>query len=46
MKHLQDIIRESILDVEDNLQQLDDLTLKHAFLNWWKALDYTKRHTK
>lgn len=45
MKHLRDIIQESILDIEDNLQQLDDLSLKHTFLNWWKALDYTKRHT-
>lgn len=45
MKHLHKFISESLLDIEDNFQQLDDLALKHAFLNWWKALDYTKRHT-
>lgn len=45
MKHLYDIITESILDVEDNMSELDDIVLKQAFLDWWKALDYTKRHT-
>lgn len=45
MKHLQDIIAESILDIEDNMSKSDDIVLKQVFLDWWKALDYTKRHT-
>lgn len=36
---------ESLLDVEDNMSKSDDIALKQVFLDWWKALDYTKRHT-
>ena len=44
MKHLQDIIAESILDVEDNMRKLDDVALKQAFLDWWGVTEPTKKY--
>lgn len=45
MKHLYDIIAESILDVEDNMSRLDDIALKQAFLDWWSVPESLKLHT-
>ena len=44
MKHLQDIIAESILDIEDNMSKLDDIALKQAFLDWWDVTGPMKRY--
>jgi len=44
MKHLQDIISESIFDVEDNMRKVDDVALKQAFLDWWDVTGPMKRY--
>lgn len=44
MKHLQDIIAESIFDVEDNIRKVYDVALKQAFLDWWDVAGPMKRY--
>lgn len=38
------VIYEGILD-DDFVDNMEDISIKQVFLDWWKALDYTKRHT-